>query len=85
MPQPISCTGFNFDGSIFAYACSYDWSRVRQRLLLSSTESEVTTLSLSLSRLVVVQGTDNYNPATSKNYILLHATKPAEVQGRARS
>merc|ERR1711879_4158 len=57
MPQPISCTGFNFDGSIFAYACSYDWSR----------------------------GTDNYNPATSKNYILLHATKPAEVQGRARS
>jgi hypothetical protein len=28
MPQPISCTAFNFDGSIFAYACSYEWSRV---------------------------------------------------------
>jgi len=57
MPQTIPCTAFNSDGSIFAYASSYDWSR----------------------------GTDNYNPATAKNLIFLHATKPNEVQNRARS
>ena len=27
MPAPIPCTSFNRDGSIFAYAVSYDWSR----------------------------------------------------------
>jgi len=25
--QPISCGAFNNDGSIFAYAVSYDWSK----------------------------------------------------------
>ena len=26
-PAPISCSGFNRDGTIFAYAVSYDWSK----------------------------------------------------------
>jgi hypothetical protein len=44
MPQPISCTAYNYDGSIFAYACSYDWSRVR----LSSPPPTTTNESLLL-------------------------------------
>lgn len=27
---PISCTSFNRNGAIFAYAVSYDWSKVSQ-------------------------------------------------------
>ncbi len=27
MGAPISATGFNMDGTIFAYAVSYDWSK----------------------------------------------------------
>jgi len=27
MPQPITATAFNSDGRIYAYACSYDWSK----------------------------------------------------------
>jgi mRNA export factor len=26
-PAPIPCSAFNKDGTIFAYAVSYDWSR----------------------------------------------------------
>ncbi len=37
--QPVSAGCFNMDGSIYAYACSYDWSKVRvttkQRAVLS--------------------------------------------------
>ena len=29
MEQSISCCAFNSNGQIFAYACSYDWSKVR--------------------------------------------------------
>lgn len=32
--QPISCTAFNKNGSIFAYASSYDWSKVRRSVCL---------------------------------------------------
>lgn len=28
MEQPISCCAFNHNGQIFAYAVSYDWSKV---------------------------------------------------------
>ena len=44
------------EGTIFAYAVSYDWSR----------------------------GYADYNPATAKNYILLHQPQEAEVKSRAR-
>jgi mRNA export factor len=57
MPQPIPCSSFNMDGSLFAYACSYDWSK----------------------------GTDNYNPSTAKNNILIHPCKPTEVRPRPRN
>jgi hypothetical protein len=26
-PAPIPCSAFNHDGTIYAYAISYDWSR----------------------------------------------------------
>ena len=54
--QPIPCGDFNADGSVYAYAVSYDWSR----------------------------GYAEYNPATAKNYILLHAPQEAEVKSRTR-
>ena len=53
---PIPCGTFNRDGSIYAYAVSYDWSR----------------------------GAGEHNPATAKNYILLHAPVESEVKGRQR-
>ena len=31
LTQPIPCCCFNMDGKIFAYASSYDWSKVRTR------------------------------------------------------
>ncbi len=27
LPAPITCSGFNSQGDLFAYACSYDWSK----------------------------------------------------------
>lgn len=53
---PIPCGNFNRDGSLYAYAVSYDWSR----------------------------GYSEYNPATAKNYILLHQTQEAEVKSKPR-
>lgn len=53
-PLPIPCANFNSDGTIYAYASSYDWSK----------------------------GADNYNPAQSKNNILLHHVVEAEVKPR---
>jgi len=53
-PQPIPCAAFNSDGTIYAYASSYDWSK----------------------------GADNYNPAQSKNSILLHSVVESEVKPR---
>lgn len=54
---PIPCGTFNRDGTIYAYAVSYDWSR----------------------------GAAEYNPATAKNYILLHGAQDGETKGRART
>eukprot|EP00884_Botryococcus_braunii_P010599 jgi/Botrbrau1/19540/Bobra.0035s0034.2 len=54
--NPIPCGNFNRDGSIFAYAVSYDWSR----------------------------GYAEYNPATAKQYILLHSPNETEVKNRVR-
>lgn len=34
--QPITCCAFNARGQIFAYAVSYDWSKVGFRILLLS-------------------------------------------------
>jgi len=51
---PISCGDFNMDGSIYAYAVSYDWHK----------------------------GSEYYNPATMKNYILLHSTTETEIKSR---
>lgn len=54
---PIPCGAFNYDGSIYAYAVSYDWSK----------------------------GYAEYNPATMKNYILLHQTNENEVKSRQKA
>lgn len=53
---PIPCGAFNRDGTVYAYAVSYDWSR----------------------------GAAEHNPATAKNYILLHAPQEGEVKSRNR-
>lgn len=54
---PIPCGDFNLDGSIYAYAVSYDWSR----------------------------GYADYNPATAKNLIYLHASQDTEVKSRGKA
>ncbi len=54
--QPIPTCCFNGDGSILAYAASYDWSR----------------------------GASEHNPATAKNYIMLHAVQENEVKSKPR-
>ena len=56
--QPRCCPAARArrEGTIFAYAVSYDWSR----------------------------GYADDNPATAKNYILLHQPQEAEVKSRAR-
>ena len=52
----VPCCTFNADGSILAYAVSYDWHK----------------------------GAAEHNPATSQNYILLHAVQENEVKSKPR-
>lgn len=56
LPSPPPSLPHHSDGSIYAYAVSYDWSR----------------------------GYSEYNPATAKKHILLHAPQEAEVKSRNR-
>ena len=55
-PLPPRLSLHRRDGSIYAYAASYDWSR----------------------------GYSEYNPATAKHHIFLHAPQEVEVKSRNR-
>ena len=78
MQNTISATAFNRTGSIFAYAVSYDWSKV----LLLSPWMLLCQPSHTFS--VHLQGYEHYNPATMKNSIFLHATSDDEVKPRPK-
>ena len=77
--QPIPCSSFNLDGSIFAYA-------VRRVAVVSRLTNlkyfilKYLGLKMLLFNICQVsydwsKGAENHNPATAKNYILLHPTQ----------
>lgn len=53
--ESITCGTFNRDGSLYAYAVSYDWSK----------------------------GCQQYNPASTRNTVMLHPVTEADVSAKA--
>jgi len=41
MELPIVACDFNFNGNLFVYAVSYDWSKVSVKLLYMSISTEI--------------------------------------------
>jgi len=46
-PQPIPCASFNYDGSIYAYASSYDWSKGADTYNPSTSKNSILLHSVS--------------------------------------
>ena len=66
MEQPISSCAFNYNGNIFAYSVSYDWSKVQcmQWQLLQTIETGPSLPSLPL------QGHEHYSPQKKSSIFL---------------
>ena len=65
----ISCTAFSGSGQIFAYAVSYDWSKV-----MHYVRNE---------RLLTVKGYQHNSPSLP-NKVMLHPLKDDEMKPKAR-